>query len=441
MEPPLPLCFYVQFVESGVKFIASGASPIHIKRGIEKSVKVISTEIEKLSRAVIDERDIHKIAKISAGGNDEVGKYIYEAVQMVGRSGVITIEEGKSTSMQIENVKGMRFDRGYVSPYFSTNNEKQICEIQNPKILVTDKKITTIHDLLNLLQPLAASSQSLLVIADDIESDALSTLVVNKLRGTLNVCAVKAPGFGDRKKAMLEDIAILTGATLISEDQGTALKDCTEEVLGTVSSVTITKDHTTMVSDSHGSCEVADRIKQIEHEIENATSSYDKEQLEERKAKLSGGVALIRVGAPTEPEMKQKKQLFEDSLAATRASMEQGVVIGGGVAFLRAKAALDTLKLEKEESLGAQIVAKALEAPFRQIVKNSGMSDAIVLEQVMKSDEKMGFNALTEKVEDFFEAGIIDPAKVLLQALQFAASSAATILLSEVLIGNAPEDE
>ncbi|MDN3505025.1 MAG: chaperonin GroEL [Rhabdochlamydiaceae bacterium] len=429
------------FVQSGVKYIASGSSPIHIKRGIEKAVDCVIKYIENMAKEVTDESDIQKIAQISAGGNEEIGKFIHDAVQMVGRMGVITIEEGKSTSTQIENVKGMRFDRGYVSAYFVNNNEKQIVEMTNPKVLVTDKKISTIHDLLNILQPLAASSQELLIIADDIESDALSTLVVNKLRGSLKVCAVKAPGFGERKKAMLEDIAILTGATLVTESTDLQLKDCEASVLGSVDSATISKDSTTLVTNNESNEAVEKRIKQIDFEISNASSNYDIEKLQERKAKLSSGVAVISVGAPSETEMKQKKQSYEDSLSATRASMEQGIVIGGGAAFIQAIESLKSLELDKEEKVGAKIVENALSKPFSQIVKNCGLESSVVLDEMQKAGKTMGFNANSGKIEDLFEAGIIDPAKVLIQALKYAASSAATTLLTEVLIGDAPEDE
>lgn len=428
-------------VQTGVKYIASGASPIHLKRGIDKAVATISEELKTMAKTLKDDKDIKQIARISAGGNEEIGQNIFKAVELVGRSGVITIEEGKSTVTQLENVKGMRFDRGYVSAYFVTNAEKQIVEMNQAQVLVTDKKISSIHDLINILQPLAASAQELLIIADDIDADALSTLVINKLRGSLRVCAVKAPGFGDRKKAMLEDIAILTGATLITEEKGLQLKDCDSSILGKADSIQVTKEDTTLITNSEDSAPVKDRIAQIEYEIKAATSKYDIEKLEERKAKLSSGIALIRVGAPTEQEMQQKKQLYEDSLAATRASMDQGVVAGGGVAYLRAIKSLNTLHLSKEEDVGVKIVQHALESPFRQIVANCGLETSIILEQVMKAKETEGFNAQTGAIEDLFAAGIIDPAKVLIKALQHAASSAGTILLSEVLIGNAPEED
>ncbi|MCF7806461.1 MAG: chaperonin GroEL [Simkaniaceae bacterium] len=437
----LSIILLAAFVQGGMKNIASGASPIHIKRGMEKATQTVIAEIEKMAQTIRDDQDIRKIATISAGGDQDIGETIYRAMQLVGRFGVITIEEGKSTSTEINHVKGMQFDRGFGSGYFVTNNEKQIVEMTNPSLLITDKKISTIHDLLNILQSLAATGKELLIIADDIDSDALSTLVINKLRGILRVCVVKAPGFGDRKKAMLEDIAILTGATLITEETGLQLKDCAADVLGQATSVVITKEMTTIVTDETNAVAVQARLKQIEKQVDEASSHYDREKLTERKAKLSGGVAVIQIGAPTESEMQTKKQRFEDSLAATKASMEYGVVTGGGVAYLQASETIDHLTLSDEEKVGARIVKSALCAPLKQLILNSGYEPSLILDQITSKKGQWGFNALTGKVEDLVAAGIIDPAKVLIQALQIASSSAATIILSEVLIGNAEDDE
>ncbi len=427
-------------VQNGVKNIASGSSPMHIKRGIEKAVDAAVKELEKSAIAIKSDKQIKNIAIASCSGNESIGDLITEAIKKVGKTGVITIEEGKGTDTTIEMVEGMQFDRGYVSAYFCTNAENLTVEMHNARILITDKKISSVQEILPILQSVATSAQELLIIADDIEADALSTLVVNKLRGTLKVCAVKAPGFGDRRKAMLEDLAILTGGTLVSEETGMLLKDATADVLGSVEKLVVSKDKTTLINGAGKPKEIQARVKQIDAEIKIASSSYDKEKLEERKAKLGGGVAVIRVGAGSEPEMKQKKQLFEDSLNSTRAALEEGIVIGGGIALLRASHAIDKLKLSPEEKIGAHSVQIACEAPFKQIVSNTGFDSAVILEQVLSTGTNFGFNALTEKVEDLLEAGVVDPAKVVKNALIFAASTAAIILLSEALIGNAPEE-
>lgn len=427
-------------VQNGVKNIASGSSPIHIKRGIEKAVEAAVQELTSASIAIKSDKEIKNIATASSSGNEAIGILITDAIKKVGKQGVITIEEGKGTDTTIEMVEGMQFDRGYVSAYFCTNAETLTVEMQNAKILITDKKITSVQELLPILQAVASAGQELLIVAEDFEGDALSTLVVNKLRGTLKVCAVKAPGFGDRRKSLLEDLAILTGAAVVSQDTGMALKDATSEVLGSVEKIVINKEKTTLVGGAGDSKEIQARIKQIEAEIKSATSSYDKDKLEERKAKLGGGVAVIRVGAASEPEMKQKKQLFEDSLNSTRAALEDGIVIGGGMALLRAKSAIDKLKLSPEEKIGAHIVQLACEAPFKQIVMNAGFDSSMILEQVLTKGIHFGFNAQTEQVEDLLAAGVVDPAKVVKSALTFAASTAGIILLSEALIGNAPEE-
>lgn len=436
------LLLLASLVEHGVKNIASGSSPIFIKRGIEKAVEAIIAQLEKSKSLVTKDSEIQDIAIASASGIEEVGKMIAEAFRKVGKSGVISVEEGKGTETTIEMVEGMQFDRGYTSAYFSTNAENLTCEMTKPRIFITDKKISSIQEILPLLQEIASTAQELLIIADDIEGDALSTLVVNRLRGTLKICAVKAPGFGDRRKALLEDLAILTGATLISEETGSTLKEATSSVLGKVEKVLVTKDKTTLIGGAGSPASIQARIKQLEAEIKLATSSYDKEKLEERKAKLSGGVAVIQVGAPTESAMKQKKQVFEDSLSSTRAALEEGIVVGGGIALLRAsKAAEKELKLSKEEETGARIAFAACTAPFRQLIENSGFDSSLFLEEVLTQKDHFGFNTHTGKVEDLFKAGIRDPLKVVKCALTFAASTAGVVLLSECLIGDAPKEE
>ncbi|MBS0615808.1 MAG: chaperonin GroEL [Verrucomicrobia bacterium] len=428
-------------VENGVKNIASGSSPIGLKRGMDKAVEALLQEIEKMTTRIQSDEEIKNIATVSASGNVEIGQIIAEAIQKTGKKGVITIEEGKTTETLIEMVEGMQFDRGYSSPYFCTDSVTLKAELSFPKILITDKKISSAQEILQILQGVASSGQEILIIADDIDGDALSTLVVNRLRGILKVCAVKAPGFGDRRKALLEDIAILTGATVISEDKGMTLKDADVAVLGEAEKIIISKETTTIVGGKGEPKAIADRAHQIELESQKTTNSYDKEKLDERKAKMSGGVAVIHVGAATEPEMKQKKQAFEDSLNSTKAALEEGVVPGGGVALLRASAAVEKTKLQGDELVGAKIVFKACAAPFRQIVQNAGHDSSIILNDVLSKEAHWGFNAISEKVEDLTGAGVIDPAKVVKSSLTFAVSTASMVLLSEVLIGEAPEEE
>ena len=428
-------------VQGGLKNIAAGASPIGLKRGMDRALDAVTKELSALSIPVKSDRETKNIAIVSASGDESIGSCIAEAIAKAGKGGVITIEEGKTIETTTEIVEGMQFDRGYVSAYFCTNTDAMSVEMHNVKVLLTDKKINSIQEILPLLQTVATAAAELLIIADDLEGDALSTLVINRLRGTLKVCAVKAPGFGDRRKAMLEDIAILTGATVVSQDTGMSLREMTSEVLGNAEKVVVTKENTVVIGGQGDPKKIAGRVKQIEAEINTTDSSYDKEKLEERKAKLSGGVAVIRVGAPTEPEMRQKKQAFEDSLNSTRAALEDGIVPGGGIALFRAAKGISKLKLNGDELTGAQIVLKACEAPFRTIVSNTGHDSSVILEQVLKSDMNYGFNALTEKVEDLVAAGIVDPAKVVKSALQFAVSSAGIVVLSEVLIGNAPDED
>lgn len=429
-------------VQNGVKNIASGASPISIKRGMDKTVDSLVKEIEGFAIAIKNEKETRNIAIASASGNAEIGTMIADAFSKVGKEGVITIEEGKTTETTIEMVEGMQFDRGYTSAYFCTNPETLTVEMRDARILITDKKISSVQEILPILQTVATSAQELLIIADDIEGEALSTLVINKLRGTLKICAVKAPGFGDRRKALLQDIAVLTGGIVVSEETGTALKDATVAVLGKAEKITITKDKTTVINGGGTHTAIQARVKQIEGEISLSNNQYDKEKLVERKAKLSGGVAVIRVGAATEPAMKQKKQMFEDSLNSTRAALQEGIVAGGGVALLRAaKKISSSTELTGDELLGAQIVLRACEAPLRQIIINAGFDCSVILEEITNANDNVGFNATTETVEDLVKSGVIDPAKVVKTALRFANSVAGVMLISECLIGNAPEDE
>lgn len=428
-------------VENGVKLIAAGASPIGIKRGMDKAVEAVVQSIEKSAIPVKNSTEICNVATVSASGNQEIGKMITEAMDKVGKKGVITIEESKTTETTLEIVEGMQFDRGYVSSYFCTNTDKMIVEMQDGQILIVDRKLSNVHELLPVLQATATSGKELLIIADDIEGDVLSTLVVNKIRGTLKIAAVKAPGFGDRRKAMLEDIAILTGATVISEETGMSLREIPPDALGSAEKITVTKDHTIIINGAGSKEAVQARIHQIENEMESIKSPYDKEKLEERKAKLSGGVAVIRVGAATETELKKHKQEFEDSLNSTNAAIESGIVPGGGVALLHARSAIESLKLTGDEASGAKIVALACEIPLKQIVFNAGLDGSVVLAEVQKSPNNYGFNALTEHVEDLVKAGVIDPAKVVKCSLMYAASVAGIVLISEALIADAPEDD
>ncbi len=428
-------------VETGLKYISAGASPIGIKRGMEKAVDAIVKEIEKTAIPIKSKKETQNIATVSASGNQEIGTIIADAMEKVGKSGVITIEEAKGTETTIEIVEGMQFDRGYLSAYFCTNMDKMTVELQNPQILIVDRKISSVHELLPILQTTATKGRALFIIAEDIEGDALSTLVVNKLRGTLKVAAVKAPGFGDRRKAMLQDIAVLTKGTVISDDTGMSLKEFPPEALGEAEKITVNKENTVIVNGKGSEKDIQARIKQIENEIAACKSTYDKEKLEERKAKLSGGVAVISVGAATETELKQKKQVFEDSLSSTKAALEEGIVPGGGVALLRAGKAIDKLSLVGDELMGAKIVAQACDTPLKQIVNNAGLDGSVILNELRNAKPNMGFNALTGKIEDLMAAGVIDPVKVVKYALLYAASVAGIVLISEALIADAPEQE
>jgi len=428
--------------EGGVKQVAAGASPIGIKRGMDKALDAIMKEIEKMAIPVKSTKETKNIAMASASGNEEIGQMIAEAMEKIGKSGVITIEEAKGTETTVEIVEGMQFDRGYISAYFCTNADKLTAELnQAPQILIVDKKINNVHEILPVLTATATAGKELLIIAEDVEADALSTLVINKLRGTLKIVAVKAPGFGDNRKAMLQDIAVLTGATVISEDAGMSLKEIPVTALGSAEKIIISKENTIIINGAGKPKEIQSRIHQIENEIEVCKSSYDKEKLETRKAKLSGGVAVIHVGAATEPEMKQKKQMFEDSLNSTKAAIEEGVVPGGGIALLRASKCIDKLKLEGDEAIGAKILITACEAPVKQIISNAGHDGSVILAEILLAKPHFGFNAITEKVEDLMAAGIVDPAKVVKNCIMHAVSVAGIVIISEALIGDAPEDE
>ncbi|MFQ5649841.1 MAG: chaperonin GroEL [bacterium] len=426
----------------GLRNVTAGANPTHLKRGIDKAVQKVIEEIQRLSRPIKGKDEIAQVGAISANNDMSIGKDISEAMEKVGKDGVITVEEAKATESALDVVEGMQFDRGYLSPYFVTNPDSMEVELEDPLILIHDKKISVMKDLLPVLEKVAQMGKSFLVIAEDIEGEALATLVVNKLRGTLKVAAVKAPGFGDRRKAMLEDIAILTGGRVISEDAGFKLENATPADLGKAKRVTIDKDNTTIVEGGGKTEEIKGRINQIKAQIETTTSDYDKEKLQERLAKLAGGVAVIKVGAATEVELKEKKARVEDALHATRAAVEEGIVPGGGVALLKSTKALDSVKLTGDEQVGADIVRRALEEPLRQIANNAGHEGSIVVQKVVESSEaNFGFNAETEAYGDLLQAGVIDPTKVVRVALENASSIAGLLLMTETTIVEKPEPE
>ncbi len=425
----------------GLKNITAGANPVEVKRGMDKEVEAIINELKSIAKEVKDKKEIAQVATISANADEKIGNLIAEAMEKVGKDGVITVEEAKGIHDELEVVEGMQFDRGYLSPYFVTNSEKMTCEIDNPYILLFDKKITSLKDLLPVLEQIQKTGKPLLIIAEDIEGEALATLVVNKLRGVLNISAVKAPGFGDRRKAMLEDIAILTGGQVISEELGRTLESATLDDLGSAGSVVIDKDNTTIVNGAGEKSAIEERIKVIKAQIEETTSEYDKEKLQERLAKLSGGVAVIKVGAATETEMKEKKDRVDDALSATKAAVEEGVVIGGGAALIQAGSKVD-LKLEGDEAIGAAIVQRALKAPLKQIAENAGFDAGVVANEVEKNkDVNYGFNAATGEYVDMFEAGIIDPVKVERVALQNAVSVASLLLTTEATVSDIKEEK
>jgi chaperonin GroEL len=425
----------------GAKSVAAGSNPMDIKRGIEKAVAVVVKELAKLSKPTKDQKEIAQVGTISANNDEAIGAIIAEAMGKVGKEGVITVEEAKGLETELEIVEGMQFDRGYVSPYFVTNAEKMEVNLEDCYILINEKKISGMKDLLPILEQIAKMGRPLLIIAEDIEGESLATLVVNKIRGTLQVAAVKAPGFGDRRKAMLEDIAILTGGKMISEDMGAKLENTKLEDLGRAKKITIDKDNTTIIDGAGERAALEGRVKQIRAQIEETTSDYDREKLQERLAKLVGGVAVIKVGAATETEMKEKKARVEDALNATRAAVEEGIVPGGGVAYLRTLPALDKLKLEGDQQVGVNIVKKALEEPLKMIVFNAGHEGSIAVEKVKGKKGAFGFNARTDEYEDLIEAGVIDPTKVTRFALQNAASVASLMLTTQCMIADKPEEK
>ncbi len=430
-------------VNEGLKNVTAGANPMDLKRGIDKAVKAVVAYIKENAEIVDDNYDkIEQVATVSANNDPEIGKLIADAMRKVSKDGVITIEESKSRDTYINVVEGMQFDRGYLSGYFVTDSDKMECVMENPYILIYDKKISNIKDFLPILQPAAESGRPLLVIAEDVDSEALTTLVVNRLRAGLKICAVKAPGFGDRRKAMLEDIAVLTGGVVISEEKGLKLEQATLEMLGTCDKVTVSKDNTTIVNGAGEKENIADRIAQIKNEIANTTSTYDKEKLQERLAKMSGGVAVLYVGANSEVEMKEKKDRVDDALCATRAAIEEGVVVGGGTTYIRSLGVLKDIKGENaDEQTGINIVERAIEEPLRQIVRNAGGEGAVVVQKVREGEGDFGYNARKDVYEDLRVAGVIDPAKVARVALENAASIAGMFLTTECLIVDKPEEK
>jgi len=429
-------------VKEGLKNVAAGANPLDLKRGIDKAVTAVVTDLKVQSKEVGNKSDkIKQVASISANNDETVGDLIAEAFAKVGKEGVITVEEAKGMETYVDIVEGMQFDRGYLSPYFVTDTEKMITDLETPYILLYDKKISTMKDLLPVLEPVAQTGKPLLIIAEDIDGEALATLVVNKLRGALKIAAVKAPGFGDRRKAMLEDIAILTGGTVISEERGFTLEATTIDMLGTAERITIDKDNTTVVNGSGKSEDIKARVGQIKSQIETTTSDYDKEKLQERLAKLAGGVAVLYVGAPSEIEMKEKKDRVDDALHATRAAIEEGIVAGGGVALLRTATSLDAVATENnDEATGVKILKRAVEEPLRQIVENAGAEGSVIVSKVLEGKKDFGFNAKTDEYVNMFKAGIIDPTKVTRIALENAASVAGMILTTECALVDIKED-
>ena len=430
-------------ISAGLKNVAAGANPMDLKRGIDKAVKAIVSHLQDLSQEVgSDNAKIEQIATISANNDNSIGKLIAEAMTVVGNEGVITVEEAKGTDTEVVTVEGMQFDRGYLSPYFVTDAEKMVAELEDPYILIYDKKISNIQEILPVLEPVAQSGKPLLIIAEDIDGTALSTLVINRLKAGLKIAAVKAPGFGDRRKAMLQDIATLTGGMVISEEQGLKLENTTIEHLGTAEKVDIDKDNTTIVNGKGDKEQIDARVNQIKAQIESTTSDYDREKLQERLAKLSGGVAVLYVGAATEVEMKEKKDRVDDALSATRAAVEEGIVPGGGVALIRAIASLEGLTGENtDETTGIAIVRRAVEEPLRQIVMNAGGEGAVIVQRVIEGEGNYGYNARTEVFEDLMDAGVIDPTKVTRIAIENAASISSMLLTTECVIADIPEDE
>ena len=427
--------------EEGQKLVAAGNNPMAIKRGIDKAVEVAVKELHKMSKPTKDQREIAQVGTISANNDETIGNIIAEAMNKVGKEGVITVEEAKSMETTLDVVEGMQFDRGYLSPYFVTDPEKMVVSLEDPYILINEKKISNMKDMLPVLEQVAKMGRPLMIIAEDVDGEALATLVVNKLRGTLNVAAVKAPGFGDRRKAMLEDIAILTGGQVVSEDLGIKLENLTLSDLGKAKRVSIDKDNTTIVDGAGARSALEGRVKQIRAQIEETTSDYDREKLQERLAKLIGGVAVINVGAATETEMKEKKARVEDALNATRAAVEEGIVPGGGVALVRTLEALDKIKIKADQKLGVKVVMRAIEEPLRQIANNAGYEGSVVIDKVKNSEGAFGYNADSNNYEDLIEAGVIDPTKVVRFALQNAGSVASLMLTTEAMIAEKPEEK
>lgn len=425
----------------GIKNVAAGANPMDLKRGIDKAVIAVVASLRASSKAISTGKEIQQVATVSANNDEEIGKMIADAMEKVGKDGVITVEEAKGTETEVRTVEGMQFDRGYLSPYFTTNTEKMEAEMERPYILIYDKKISSMKELLPVLEPVAQTGKPLLIIAEDVDGEALATLVVNKIRGALKVAAVKAPGFGDRRKAMLEDIAILTGGTVISEERGYKLENATIEYLGTAEKINIDKDNTTIVNGAGDPAAIQARIAEIKSQIEKTTSDYDKEKLQERLAKLSGGVAILYIGAATEIEMKEKKDRVDDALHATRAAVQEGIVVGGGVALVRAVSSLDSLKGDNEDQdTGINIIRMAIESPLRTIVENAGGEGSVVINKIKENSGNYGYNARTDVYEDLFEAGVIDPTKVTRLALENAASIAALLLTTECVIADVKEE-
>tara|TARA_B100001287_G_scaffold112717_2_gene94941 strand:+ start:11308 stop:12948 length:1641 start_codon:yes stop_codon:yes gene_type:complete len=430
-------------INTGLKNVAAGANPMDLKRGIDKAVATVVNELKKLSKEVGSDNDkIKQVATISANNDEAIGSLIAEAMKVVGNDGVITVEEAKGTETEVKTVEGMQFDRGYLSPYFVTNAEKMITELETPYILIYDKKISNMKDILPVLEPVAQTGKPLLIIAEDVDGEALATLVVNKIRGSLKIAAVKAPGFGDRRKAMLEDIAILTGGTVISEERGFKMENTTIDMLGTCEKVEIDKDNTTIVNGTGHKEDIVARTNQIKAQIETTTSDYDKEKLQERLAKLAGGVAVLYVGAATEVEMKEKKDRVDDALAATRAAVEEGIIPGGGVAYIRAATSLNENDgINEDESTGIKIVKRAIEDPLRTIVANAGSEGAIIVQKIKEGKDDFGYNARTNKYESLLKSGVIDPTKVSRIALENAASIASMMLTTECVVADEEEED
>jgi chaperonin GroEL len=429
-------------VTAGLKNVASGANPMDLKRGMDKAVIAVVKHLKSISQSCTENDQIKQVASISANNDEAIGTLIAKAMEVVGNDGVITVEEAKGTETEVKTVEGMQFDRGYLSPYFVTNTEKMICEMENPYILITDKKISNLKEILPVLEPAVQSGRPMLIIAEDVESEALATLVVNRLRASLKIAAVKAPGFGDRRKAMLEDIAVLTGGQVISEEKGFKLENATLDLLGTAEKIEIDKDNTTIIHGFGNKADIEARVNQIRAQIESTTSDYDREKLQERLAKLAGGVAVLYIGAATEVEMKEKKDRVDDALAATRAAVEEGIVPGGGVALIRAIDVLENMKGENEdETTGIAIVRRAIEEPLRIIVANAGLEGAVVTQRVREGKDDFGYNARTNNYENLYASGVIDPTKVTRIAIENASSIAGMLLTTECVIADDPEPE